>query len=196
LFATLDTCTRAWQMDDQRRVLLSDTVGFIRRLPHHLVASFHATLEEATQAQLLLHVVDAGHPGCEGQIRAAADVLRQIGCGEKHTIVVFNKIDTVERPSDIPLLKAAHPDSVEVSAKTGRGLDRLTARVKEILDEREIEIKVDADCGNGKLFAFLAENGRVLEREFIDDSVRLRARIQPRHYGQIKRMARAAVRVN
>ena len=196
LFATLDTCTRAWQMDDQRRVLLSDTVGFIRRLPHHLVASFHATLEEATRAELLLHVVDAGHPDCEGQINAAADVLRQIGCADKPTIVVLNKLDTVERLSDLPLLKAANPDSVEVSATTGQGLDRLADRVKEILDKREIEIRVDAHCGNGKLFAFLAENGRVLEREFLDDSVKLRARIQPRHFGQIKRMARAVVRVS
>jgi len=195
LFATLDTCTRAWQIDDQRKVLLSDTVGFIRRLPHHLIASFHATLEEAMQAQLLLHVVDAAHPDCEGQARAATEVLKEIGCADTPTIVVFNKIDTLEELSDLTLMRADYPNSVEVSARTGKGLDELTDRVREVLDTHEIEITVTAHCGNGKLLAFLAENAQVIDRKFTDDTVELRARIHPRHFGRIKRLARRATRV-
>jgi len=192
LFATLDTCTRVWHIDDRHKALLSDTVGFIRRLPHHLIASFHATLEEATQARLLLHVVDAGHPDCEGQARAVQEVLKEIGCADKPTIVVFNKIDTLEEYSNLALLRADYPDSVEVSAKTGRGLDELTDRVRETLDTREIEIKVSADCGNGKLLAFLAENGHVVEQRFSHDSVQVRARIHPRHLARVRRLAREA----
>ena len=195
LFATLDTCTRVWQIDDQRRALLSDTVGFIRRLPHHLVASFHATLQEATQARLLRHGVDAGHPDCEGQTRAAQEVLKEIDCADKPTIVVFNKIDTVEEFSNLALLRADHPDSVEVSAVTGEGLDELTDRVKELLDRHEIEISVTTHCGNGKLLAFLAENGHVIEQRFTDDSVRVRVRINPRLLGRVKRLVGEARRV-
>ena len=195
LFATLDTCTRVWQINDGHRVLLSDTVGFIRRLPHNLVASFHATLEEATQADLLLHVVDASHPDCEGQIMAAQEVLQEIGCADKPTIMVFNKIDLINEFSNLALLKRDYPDGVEVSAKTGEGFDILADTVKATLAAREIEIKVNTHCGNGKLLAFLAEKGRVLEQEFVDDCINLRARIQPRHFGQVKRLARKATRV-
>jgi len=189
LFATLDTCTRAWQIDEHRKVLLSDTVGFIRRLPHHLVASFHATLEEALHADLLLHVVDAGHPDCEQQIRAAEQVLDEIGCNGKPTLMVFNKMDTVKDLSAMALLRHDYPDSVEVSAATGAGLDELARIVGRTLDDREVEVRIDAHCGNGKLLAFLAENARIVEREFTGDVMKLRAMIQPRHLGSVRRLA-------
>jgi GTP-binding protein HflX len=195
LFATLDTCTRAWRIDDHHKVLLSDTVGFIRRLPHHLIASFHATLEEATHADLLLHVVDAAHPDCEGQVRAAQDVLKEIGCADKPTVMVLNKIDVLEELSSLALLRREYPDSVEVSAITGEGLERLSACVAGVLNNREIQIQVNTHCGNGKLMAFLAENGEVLEQEFAGDSVWIRATIQPRHLGRVKRLAPRAVKV-
>ena len=195
LFATLDTCTRAWRTDENHTVLLSDTVGFIRRLPHHLVASFHATLEEAVQADLLLHVVDAGHPDCESQTAAARGVLEEIGCGDKPTIMVFNKIDTVEEFSNVALMRLKNPNSVAVSALTREGLDQLSARVRDKLVEVEVELEIDADCGNGKLLAFLAENGTILSREFVGERVHVRVRVHPRHLGQVRRIAPEAVRV-
>src|SRR5256885_1237245 len=99
LFSTLDTRTRQWHIKDWGRVLLSDTVGFIRDLPHHLVASFKATLEEARQASLLLHVVDASNPAAEEQIKAVESVLQEVGCGGKPTLLVLNKADKVTDPS-------------------------------------------------------------------------------------------------
>jgi len=192
LFATLDTCTRTWQVDDHHSVLLSDTVGFIRHLPHHLVASFHATLEEAVQADLLLHVVDAAHPDCESHTAAARQVLDEIGCTHKPTIMVFNKIDTVTDFSNVALMRQEYPDSVEVSAITGEGLDELAARVAAIITSAEIDLEIDAHCTNGKLRAFLAENGTLLSEEYAGERVHIRARIHPRHLGKVRRLARDA----
>src|SRR5437660_12271660 len=95
LFSTLDTRTRQWHLKDWGRVLLSDTVGFIRDLPHHLIASFKATLEEARQAKLLLHVVDASSPVADEQIKSVNEVLKELGCGHKPTLLVLNKVDRV-----------------------------------------------------------------------------------------------------
>ena len=117
LFSTLDTRTRQWHLKDWGRVLLSDTVGFIRDLPHHLIASFKATLEEARQARLLLHVVDASNPHAEEQIKAVNAVLKELGCGDKPTLLVLNKVDRVADPSlSCTCLQSHHPRAVAVSA--------------------------------------------------------------------------------
>src|SRR5205807_3676983 len=108
LFSTLDTRTRQWHLKDWGRVLLSDTVGFIRDLPHHLVASFKATLEETRQARLLLHVVDASNPAAEDQIKAVNGVLKELGCGKKPTLLVFNKVDQLADRSLVQVLQTHH----------------------------------------------------------------------------------------
>ena len=133
LFSTLDTRTRQWHLKDWGRVLLSDTVGFIRDLPHHLIASFKATLEEARQARLLLHVVDASNPHAEEQIKAVNAVLKELGCGDKPTLLVLNKVDRVADPSFLHVLQQHHPRAVAVSAATGQGLDDLRDAVIEML---------------------------------------------------------------
>src|SRR5207249_10275567 len=129
LFSTLDTRTRQWAIKDWGRVLLSDTVGFIRDLPHHLVASFKATLEEARQARLLLHVVDASSPVAEEQIAAVNAVLKELGCDAKPTLLVLNKADKVPDRSFLDVLMSHHPKAVAVSAATGQGLDELREAV-------------------------------------------------------------------
>src|SRR5439155_5015158 len=118
LFSTLDTRTRQWRLKDWGRVLLSDTVGFIRDLQHHLIASFQATLEEARQARLLLHVVDAGNETAEEQIKAVNEVLKELGCGDKPSLLVLNKVDRVPDPSWLQVLMRHHPRAVPVSAAT------------------------------------------------------------------------------
>src|SRR6187399_812646 len=115
LFSTLDTRTRQWHIKDWGRVLLSDTVGFIRDLPHHLVASFKATLEEARQAKLLLHVVDASNPIAEEQILAVNKVLKELECGDKPTLLVLNKTDRVPDLSLLQVLQVHHPRAVSIS---------------------------------------------------------------------------------
>src|SRR6185295_18065746 len=125
VFSTLDTRTRQWRLKDWGKVLLSDTVGFIRDLPHHLVASFKATLEETRQARLLLHVVDASSPHAEEQIEAVNQVLKELDCDKKPTLLVLNKVDRVKDLSYLHVLQKHHPRSVAVSAVKRRGLDLL-----------------------------------------------------------------------
>src|SRR5436305_10835329 len=122
VFPALGTRTRQWASKDWGRVLLSGTVGFIRDLPHHLVASFKATLEEARQARLLLHVVDASSPVAEDQVRAVKAVLKEMDCDTKPTLLVLNKVDRVADRSQLDVLMAHHPKAVAVSAATGQGL--------------------------------------------------------------------------
>src|SRR5262249_4097436 len=133
LFATLDTRTRKWTVPGWGDVLLSDTVGFVRDLPHQLVASFKSTLEEARQADLLLHVVDVSHPEAEEQAETVERVLDEIGVGLDNFILVLNKIDAVEDRGLVDILRRKYAHAVTISAAQRTGLDKLGAMVAERL---------------------------------------------------------------
>jgi GTP-binding protein HflX len=180
LFSTLDTRTRQWHIKDFGKILLSDTVGFIRELPHHLVASFKATLEEARQARLLLHVVDASNPQAEEQIKAVNAVLAELECDKKRTILVLNKIDRIADRADLNLLLASHPKAVGISGATGEGIDEFTATVVEALTADFVEAEVTAPAANGKVQAYLAAHAEVYRQEFKDGQVLIRCRL-PRY---------------
>ncbi len=171
LFATLDTRTRACRLSDGRRILLSDTVGFIRKLPHHLVASFRATLEEARRADLLLHVVDAGSPEKEHHIESVNNVLAEMGCLDKPILTVMNKMDTVTDDGRRLLIARQWPDAICVSALTGAGMEELDAALRAFVEARMAQVRVKADISNGKIQAVLAEKGRVLDRSYDDHTV-------------------------
>ena len=170
LFSTLDTRTRQWRIRDWGRVLLSDTVGFIRDLPHHLVASFKATLSEARHATLLLHVGDASRPQAEDHIRAVIAVLKELGCDQKPTLLVLNKIDKLQDRSLLSVLEAHHPRAVAVSGLTGEGIAALEDAVMEALAEEFAEAEVVTDSGNGKVLAFLNAHAEVYRQEFRDEA--------------------------
>ena len=148
LFATLDTRTRRWQLPGWGPVLLSDTVGFIRDLPHHLIESFKATLEEARQADLLLHVADAANPAVYDQIAAAYSVLEEIGIQRKDTLLVLNKIDALPDRLRLDGLMNRYPHAVPISAQTGFGLANLAAAVSESLSRSFVDIDVELGVGN------------------------------------------------
>ncbi|WP_010044346.1 GTPase HflX [Gemmata obscuriglobus] len=169
LFSTLDTRTRQWHIRDWGRVLLSDTVGFIRDLPHHLVASFKATLSEARHAKLLLHVVDASSPQAEVHINAVNTVLKELDCGDRPTLLVLNKVDRLQDRSLLTLLEAHHPRAVAVSGLTGEGLDQLEDAVMEALAEDFAEAEIVTDSGNGRVLAFLNAHAEIYRQEFRDD---------------------------
>ncbi|MFO0841715.1 MAG: GTPase HflX [Gemmataceae bacterium] len=171
LFSTLDTRTRQWHLKDWGRVLLSDTVGFIRDLPHHLVASFKATLEEARQARLLLHVVDASNPHAEEHVQAVNKVLKELGCGDKPTLLVLNKADRVPDPSILQVLEKHHPRAVAVSAAKRQGLDRLAEAVIEALSADFTEATVETSAANGKVLAYLAAHAEIFRQEYRDNRV-------------------------
>jgi GTP-binding protein HflX len=180
LFSTLDTRTRQWRLRDWGRVLLSDTVGFIRELPHHLIASFKATLEEARQARLLLHVVDASNPAAEEQIRAVNQVLKELGCADKPTLLVLNKMDRVKDRSYLDVLLAQHPRAVTVSAALGQGLDGLCEAVIERISADFANVQVDLDAANGRVQAYLGAHAEIYRQTYHDNRVTLYCYL-PRH---------------
>ena len=180
LFATLDTRTRRWALPHRGDVLLSDTVGFVRDLPHHLVASFKSTLEEARQADLLLHVVDASHPDASRQIDTVYEVLDEIGVDCSNVLLVLNKVDAVQDRSIVDVLRSQYADTVTISAMTGRGLEQLRDCSVARLGEGYVDAKVETGVGNGRLFAWIAEHGEILEREYNDSRVVLNCRLPQR----------------
>ena len=180
LFATLDTRTRTWDIPHLGPVLLSDTVGFIRDLPHKLVASFRSTLEEARHAGLLLHVVDASHPAAEQQIATVNEVLDEIGIDGRQAVLVLNKADAVEDRSFLDVLRAAHPQAISVSALERTGLDQLTHLVAERIGEGSVQATVETGVGNGRLFAYLAEHAEVTQTDYHDARVTFQCRIPRR----------------
>jgi GTP-binding protein HflX len=180
LFSTLDTRTRQWHLKEWGRVLLSDTVGFIRELPHHLIASFKATLEEARQARLLLHVVDASSPAAEEQIKAVNAVLKELGCADKPTLLVLNKIDRVSDRSFLDVLQSHHRRAVAVSAATGQGIDALREAVIETLAADFADTEIDLDAGNGRVLSYLAAHAEIYRQTYHDNRVTVRCYL-PRH---------------
>jgi len=185
LFATLDTRTRRWQLPGWGPVLLSDTVGFIRDLPHHLIASFKATLEEARQADLLLHIADASNSAALSQIGAVYQVLEELGIREKDTLLVLNKIDAITEPGALDRLQRRYPTAIAISAHTELGISRLTNTVSEALSQHFLDVDIEMDASNGRLLAFLAKNGEILSRTYTDNRVSIHCRIPRKYAGRI-----------
>jgi GTP-binding protein HflX len=186
LFATLDTRTRRWQLPSWGPVLLSDTVGFIRNLPHHLIASFKATLEEARQANLLLHVADASTPAVYDQISAVYRVLEEMDIEAKDMVLALNKIDALDNPARLEGLRTRYPHAVPISARTGEGLPELAVAVSDALSRSFVDVDVETGVENGRLMAFLASHGEVLSKKFFESRVIVHCRIAQRHLRRIE----------
>jgi len=185
LFATLDTRTRRWQLPGWGPVLLSDTVGFIRDLPHHLIESFKATLEEARQANLLLHVADGGNAAVCEQITAAYKVLEAIGIQQKDTLLVINKIDAMPHRARLEGLLGRYPNAVAISARNGTGLNQLASAVSDALSQSFVNVDVEMGVENGRLLAYLAAHGEVLSKKYHDDRVIVHCRFPKEYLGRI-----------
>ena len=186
LFATLDTRTRRWQLPNWGPVLLSDTVGFIRDLPHRLIASFKATLEEARQTDLLLHVCDASNPAVLDQISAVFHVMEELEIEAKDTILVINKIDAVANRIGVESVLRRYPHGVPVSARTGEGLERLEALVSEGLSRTFRDVEVETGVSDGRLMAYLAARGEILSQSFAGDRVTIHCRLPQKCLGRIR----------
>lgn len=191
LFVTLDTKTALWDLGGTK-VLLSDTVGFIRNIPHHLIASFHATLEEVTEADLLLHVVDASDLEAEYMVEAVGKVLDEMDCASRSAILVLNKIDALTDPVELTILSKTQARSVATSALTGQGLDELAQAVLQEAQSRWDEGTAEFPAGNGKLLGLLCDRGDVISRSYSGENVRLHLRLPVREAARLK--AQAGVR--
>jgi GTP-binding protein HflX len=188
LFATLDTRTRKWNLGRGAEVLLSDTVGFVKNLPHQLVASFKATLEEAINADLLLHIVDVANPDALQQIESVNKVLEEIGCGERPTLEVFNKVDIITKVGELEMLQTLFPDAVCISAKTGLGLERLNDVVSAKYKGAELLLRVSSSQSNGKVQSFLRAHGQIIKEQYLDGSVLIDARLGRNQLAGLQRL--------
>ena len=171
LFATLDSTTRRVSLGYNREILLTDTVGFIKKLPHHLIASFRSTLEEAIEANLLLHVVDASHPACHEHIATVIDVLGDLDIAENPTLIVFNKIDQIQDPDCQHVLKSESPDSIFISAQTGEGLDDLKWAIYNRLEDERTTLNLQIPQSEGKLLSELYRVGEILNTVYEGNDV-------------------------
>jgi len=180
LFATLDTTTRKIDLPNRRPLLLTDTVGFIRKLPHQLVESFNATLEEAVLADFLVHLLDASHPRVLEFHATTMRVLEELGADAKKTLTVFNKVDRVEDPMTKAMLRNAHPDALFVSVHSGEGLDTLVARLADFVGEENRELLLEIPHDRSDLVARLHREGVIHETEYLDAVMRIRATAPPR----------------
>ena len=197
LFATLDPLTREVDLGENAQVLLTDTVGFIRKLPHHLVASFRATLEETRDANLLLHVVDASHPLWEEQRLVVDQVLTELGLGEQPVLLVFNKMDLLGESDALALqerVTALVPNAVFVSTETEHGLDPLRRALRHAMRARRPVAEVWLHHSDGKLLAEIHQHGEVLDQRSEGEQMVIRARLPERLRGRLEQ-AGADVRV-
>ncbi len=170
LFATLDTKTSLCELGNGNKVILSDTVGFIRKLPHHLISSFEATLEEVIWADFVLHVVDVSAPDVIEQVNAVNNVLKELECDKKPLIMVLNKVDALKDHSIITFFQSKYDSVVTISALTGQDLEKLKQVMVSFTTRGGMEVKLECDVSNGKLLAYICDNSMVIDRRFTDSS--------------------------
>jgi GTP-binding protein HflX len=188
LFATLDTKTARWNLGGELYALLSDTVGFVRNLPHKLVASFRATLEEAIHADLLLHVVDVSHPQADSQIEAVNSVLAELHCDEKDILLIFNKIDVPGLASRCDTFTTLYPDAIALSARTGVGVDRLIETTIGRVTGEILHLRVVCSQANGRIRGYLHTHGTIIAEEYTDSQIIFEASLGRRQLPGLKNL--------
>ena len=188
LFATLDPTTRTLDLPDNQHVLLSDTVGFLKKLPHHLVAAFKATLEEVAEADLLLHIVDVAHPEAESQIDAVDEVLKELGALERPTLMVFNKVDLLEDEAHIQLFRSQYSDSLAISAQSGTGLEALKELLAERFSAQDVDVSLALSYQDGKALDYLYKHGEVFDTDYQGESIKVKAKLPQRYLKALDRL--------
>ena len=183
LFSTLDTTTRSLQLDNTQEILLTDTVGFIRKLPHHLVEAFKSTLEEAKYADIIIHVVDASNPQMDTQMHVVYETLRQLGVEDRPVITLFNKQDKLETQVRQRDFQADY--SILTSAKTGQGLDELKAALLEIIRKDQIYIERLYDFSEAGKIQLIRSRGQLLSEEYVPEGISVKAYVPREIYGRV-----------
>ena len=181
LFATLDSTTRKMNLPQKQQILLSDTVGFIKKLPHQLVAAFKATLEEVSEADLLLHIVDVSHPEAEAQIAAVNVVLEELDATEIPMLMVFNKIDRLKSEEELHILRCQYPDALPISAQRGDGIPTLLDALAHRFVQQGADLSFCIPYTEGKALDLLHKHGTVLDAEYAADAVHVTARLPDRY---------------
>ncbi len=177
LFATLDTTTRKFTLSNHQQILLIDTVGFIRKLPHTLVAAFKSTLEEVCYTDILLHIIDVSHPNAEEQAKTTLEVLKELGADKKPIITVLNKIDALENKAMISKFRILYPNLVAMSVKTGEGFDLLSEKIIQMLASMRTKVDLKIPQSHYALVSKLQRDGVVLECDYEGNDIILKAEI-------------------
>ena len=183
LFATLDPTTRALDLPGRQQILLTDTVGFIRKLPHHLIEAFKSTLEEAKYADMILHVVDASNPQMDEHMQVVYDTLRQLGVSDKKMITLFNKQDLCTDKEQLRDFQADHV--LQISAKNGQGLEELKELLADVLREGQIYIERLVPYDQAGSIARIRKYGQVVQEEFLAEGISVKAYVPMEVYSQI-----------
>ena len=183
LFSTLDTTTRVLELEGKQEILLTDTVGFIRKLPHHLIEAFKSTLEEAKYADIIIHVVDASNPQMDSQMYVVYETLRQLGVEGKPVITLFNKQDKLEEAGSFRDFQAQY--SIRTSAKTGQGLEELKTALLEIIRSGQIYIEKMYPFEEAGKIQLIRRHGQLLEEEYVAEGISVKAYVTKEIYGKI-----------
>ena len=183
LFATLDPTTRLLELPGGQNILLTDTVGFIRKLPHHLIEAFKSTLEEAKYADIIIHVVDASNPQKEKQMHVVYETLKDLGVKDQPILTLFNKQDRIENPEILKDMKA--DKTLKISAKTGQGLDDLKDELEKILRARSILLERVFPYEKAGLIQIVRAKGQLLEEEYRGDGIHVKAFVPAEIYGKV-----------
>jgi len=181
LFATLDTTTRRMELPDGQHILMTDTVGFVRRLPHDLVQSFRATLEEAIGADFLIHVLDASHPRVLEFFKTTTEVLAELGAGDKQVVLALNKIDLIEDPDRLAQIQRHFPEGQPISIKTGQGVDALLHRLHTLLLDRVVRMELRIPMNRMDLVNLAHTEGKVLIEKYTGEGVEMQC-VMPKRW--------------
>jgi GTP-binding protein HflX len=189
LFATLDPTTRSFVLPNKQRVLLTDTVGFLRKLPHTLIESFKATLEEVNEADLLIHIVDLSHPRVDEQMQAVDNVIKELGAFGKQTMTVFNKIDRLANDELATIYTKRVPNSVAISARTGEGVSKLVQALENTLSSWRLRLRFRVPANESALIAEIHRVGHVLELRYEGNDALIVAHVPPHLEQKLERYA-------
>ena len=184
LFATLDPTTRNFRLPGGQEILLTDTVGFIRKLPHHLIDAFHSTLEEACYADIIIHVVDASNPAASTQMYVVYETLRKLGVKDKPVITVFNKQDRIK---DDEVIKDLNADvCVKTSACTGQGIDDLIASIERIVMQNRVLLERTIDFKDAALLQLIRKDGTLISEEYLPEGIKVKAYVSKEIFGKVE----------
>lgn len=188
LFATLDSTTRSFELEKNKKVLISDTVGFIRKLPHNLVASFKTTLNVVKDADIIIHVVDISHPFYEDHIKVVDETLEELGATEKTQIILFNKIDVLEDKDRISYVKNKYSNSILISAQRGINITEVKEKLLELYENSYKEKRIVLNVTQSKLVAQIHQIADVLSAEYVDDKVEMTFKTNSANHSKIEKL--------
>lgn len=188
LFATLDSTTRSFELEKNKKIMISDTVGFIRKLPHNLIESFKSTLHVVSDADVILHVVDLSHPFYEDHIKVVQDTLKELGCEKKTQLIVFNKVDAVEDKSQIDFVSNKYPGSIVISAHRGINIGQLRKKLVDIYEENFAEHTIRINIEDGKAVSQIHSIAEVLSTVYEEDYVEIKYRADKENLNKIKKL--------